>query len=97
MAKLIWTDEAAIWLEEIFQYLARSNPSIALSTIEAVYDQIQILIDFPQIGHKHHEEPEGEVRMLLFGHYRIPYLINGNESINILGIFHAALDIDAYV
>ncbi len=70
---------------------------MASTTLEAIYDQIQILIDFPHIGHKHHEEPEGEVRTLLFGHYRIPYLINGNEGINVLGVFHAALDADAYV
>lgn len=96
MARLRWTDEAVIWLEEVYRYLAQAQPQAASTTVEALYDQVQILIDFPQIGHKHHEAPEGEVRVLHWGHYRIPYLANGNDSIDILGVFHAALDIDAY-
>jgi plasmid stabilization system protein ParE len=97
MAKLRWTDEATIWLEEIYRYLAAESPQAASPTVETVYDQAQILVDFPQIGYKHREAPEGEVRVLLYGHYRIAYLIDGNDSIDILGVFHDALEIEAYV
>lgn len=34
---------------------------------------------------------------LLYGHYRIAYLYRlDNESVEILGVFHGALDIDRY-
>ncbi len=56
-----------------------------------------MLRDFPLIGHKHHEEPEGEIRILLYGHYRIAYLIRDRNRIEIPGVFHTALDIDRYL
>ncbi len=97
MAKLRWTEEAATWLEEIYQYIAQDNPKAASRTIQAIYDKAQILKDFPLIGHKHRDESEGEIRILLYGHYRITYLIRSNRNIDVLGIFHTALDIDRYL
>ena len=62
-----------------------------------IYGKAQILKDFPEIGYKYRSEPDGEIRILLYGHYRITYLIKGMESIEILGIFHNALEIDKYL
>ena len=52
---------------------------------------------FPELGHKYKSEPEGDIRILLYGHYRIAYLIKEKETIEILGVFHGALDIDRYL
>ena len=41
--------------------------------------------------------PGVHVRILLHGHYRIAYLIKSDDSIDILGVFHGALDIDKYL
>ena len=43
-------------------------------------------------------EPEQtrEVRILLYEHYRIAYLIRPDGNIDILGVFHSALDIERY-
>lgn len=38
-----------------------------------------------------------EVRILLFEHYRITYLIKPGGDIDIIGVFHGALDIDRYL
>ena len=38
-----------------------------------------------------------ELREILYGHYRIPYLIVSEQRIEILGIFHAAMDIERYL
>ena len=97
MATLRWTEEAATWLEEIYQYIAKDNPQAASRTIQAIYDRAQIIKKFPLIGHKYRDESEGEVRILLYGHYRIAYLIHGTGRIDILGVFHTALDIDRYL
>jgi plasmid stabilization system protein ParE len=37
-----------------------------------------------------------EVRILLYEHYRITYLIKQDGDIDILGVFHGALDIERY-
>jgi plasmid stabilization system protein ParE len=38
-----------------------------------------------------------DVRVLLYGHYRIAYVIKPDSNIDILGVFHGALDIDRYL
>jgi hypothetical protein len=35
--------------------------------------------------------------VLLYGHYRIAYLTTAERGIEILGVFHAALDMARYV
>jgi len=43
-------------------------------------------------------EEDGEIRNLLYGHYRITYLRRKKKDIvDILGVFHGALDIDKYI
>ena len=36
------------------------------------------------------------VRILLYGHYRIAYLIKDDGNIAVLGVFHGSLDITKY-
>lgn len=97
MAKIIWTDEAGRWLKDIHDYIATDNPTTAFTVVESIYERAQILSKFPEIGHKYRSEPEGDIRILLYGHYRIAYLIRGEDRIDILGVFHGALDIDRYL
>jgi toxin ParE1/3/4 len=97
MAEIRWTDEAATWLQDIFDYIAQDSPSAAAKVVSGIYDKVQLLKDFPQLGYKYKSEKEGDIRILLYGHYRIAYLIKGKESIDILGVFHGALDIDRYL
>ena len=61
-----------------------------------IYDKAQLLRNFPELGHTYRTEPEGNIRILLYGHYRIAYLIRNDEYIDILGVFHGAMDIDRY-
>lgn len=96
MAKIRWSHEAEQWLKEIYEYISEDNPTAAEKVVSGIYDKAQKLSDFPQLGHKYREEPEGDIRILLYGHYRIAYIISGNY-IDILGVFHGALDIERYL
>ena len=97
MAAIRWTSEAEVWMKDIYDYIARDNPSAAARVVEGIYRKAQILIRFPDIGHMYRSEQEGEIRILLYGHYRIAYLRRTNQDlIDILGVFHGALDIDRY-
>jgi plasmid stabilization system protein ParE len=71
--------------------------SAAQRVLTGIYRKAQILKSFPEIGYKYRTEPEGDIRILLYGHYRIAYLIRSNEMIDILGVFHGAMDIDRYL
>ncbi len=97
MAKIRWTSEAEKWLREIYDYIAHDNENAAQRVITGIYKKVQILKDFPEIGYKYRSEPEGDIRILLYGHYRITYLIRSKELIDILGVFHGAMEIERYL
>ena len=97
MAKIRWTSEAEKWLREIYDYIAQDNKNAAQQVITGIYKKAQILKDFPEIGYKYRSEPEGDIRILLFGHYRIAYLIRSKELVDILGVFHGAMEIERYL
>ena len=96
MAEIRWTDEAVKWLNNIYDYIAQENPTAAQRVVEGIYNKAQILKTFPQIGYKYRDEPEGQIRILLYGHYRIAYIIK-HESIEVLGVFHGSLNIEEYI
>ncbi|HZY10217.1 MAG TPA: type II toxin-antitoxin system RelE/ParE family toxin [Bacteroidota bacterium] len=97
MAEINWTSEAQQWLRDIHDYIAEDNPAAALSTVEAIFEKSQILQQFPEVGYRYQQRPDRNIRVLLFGHYRITYLIKPDGNIDILGVFHGALDIDKYL
>ncbi len=43
MAELKWTEEASIWLKDIFDYIAVENPLAAQRVVGGIYDKTQIL------------------------------------------------------
>ena len=97
MAEIRWTGEAHRWLRDIYDYIAEDNPGAAEKVVSGIYEKAQVLCSFPEIGYCYRTEVEGEIRILLYGHYRIAYLLKPPSSIDILGVFHGALDIDKYI
>lgn len=95
MAKITWTEEALHWLEDIFEYIAGDNPPAAGRTVQGIYDRVQDLAAFPEIGYRYPASSR-HVRILLYGHYRIAYLVKDDGNIDILGVFHGSLDITRY-
>ena len=95
MAKIVWTLEAERWLKDIHNYIAADNPVAAIETVQGIYDRAQVLEDFPEIGQRYLESTRN-VRVLLYGHYRIAYLNQADDSIDILGVFHGTLEISSY-
>jgi len=97
VARLRWTHEAEQWLRDIFDYIAQDNPDAAERVVNGIYEKSQLLTEFPEIGYRYRMEEEGEIRVMLYGHYRIAYLRrNDSDWIDVLGVFHGALDIDRY-
>ena len=97
MAEINWTEEAEQWLKDIHDYIAQDNPESAIRVADAIYERAQLLCRFPEIGHRYDRIPGRHIRILLYGHYRIAYLIKPDGNIDILGVFHGALDIDRFL
>ncbi len=96
MAEIRWTYEAELWLKDIYDYIALDNSKAAEQVIDGIYNAAQVLKDHPEIGHKYRTPEMNDVRILQYGHYRITYALL-KERIDILGVFHGALDIDKYL
>ena len=96
MAEIRWTEESVRWLQDIYDYISEDNPVAAQNVVEGIYEKAQILKRFPKIGYKYRDEPDGEIRILLYGHYRIAYIIKYNV-VEILGVFHGSLKIEKYI
>ncbi len=97
MVNINWTNESQFWLKEIFDYIAEDNKKMAQKVISEIYEKVQILKTFPNIGYKYFENSEEDIRILLYGHYRIAYFIKDDKNIDILGVFHGSLDIQRYL
>jgi plasmid stabilization system protein ParE len=97
MAIIRWTREAETWLKEIFDYIARDSPEAATRVVEGVYERAKVLSQFPKLGYRYEGIPDREVRVLLYGHYRIAYLVKSDDEVDVLGVFHGALDIERYL
>ncbi len=95
MAEITWTEEAERWLNSIFEYIAQENPAAATKTALGIYERAQVLKEFPHLGQRYSSSTR-PVRLLIYGHYRIAYLVKPDGNVDILGVFHGALDIAKY-
>ena len=94
MAEVVWTAEAQRWLQKIYDYIAEHNEEAAYRTVCSIHAQAETLRQFPELGYRHREHPP--VRVLLYGHYRIAYLVVPSGDVQILGVFHGAMDLRKY-
>ena len=97
MAKIIWTNESLRWLQAIDKHIAKSSHEAAAKVVEGIYYKVQILVTNPRAGFRYSTLTEREVRVLLYGHYRVFYEVSEDALVTILGVFHAALDISQYL
>ncbi len=95
MARLIWTEESERWLKDIFDYIASDDPHAAASVVNGIHKRAQLLLQFPQSGYRYGNSAEN-VRVLLYNHCRIAYVIEGAD-ITVLGVFHGAIAIERYL
>jgi toxin ParE1/3/4 len=65
--------------------------------VEGIYGKVQLLRQFPELGYRYDRHPTQHIRILLYGHYRIAYLLRPDDNIDILGVFHGALDLERYL
>jgi toxin ParE1/3/4 len=97
LVEINWTHESEVWLTDIYNYIAADDQEAAARTVTQIYEKAQLLRKHPRIGYRYELEADREVRILLYEHYRITYLIKPSGDIDIIGVFHGALDIDRYL
>ena len=92
--EIIWSSQAIQDLEEIHSYISRDKPIAADRVVEGIYDTAQMLRRSPRIGWRYELIEDREVRILLHRPYQIAYEVQTETLVEILGIYHAARDIE---
>ena len=97
MAEVVWTLEAERWLLKIHDYIAADSPVNAFNVVKAIYERAQILERFPNLGQAYRSPSGRDVRILIWGHYRIVYVPRPNGDVHIIGVFHGAMRFQDYL
>ena len=97
MAEINWTDESDRWLKDIYDYIAEDNPKSAVQVVEGIYNKVQILKQFQELGYRYQRRLDLHIRILVYSQYRIAYLIKKDRNIDIFGVFNGSLEIDSYL
>ena len=97
MVKLNWTDEAKSCLKKIHDYIILDNPKAAKNVVKKIREKVQTLKLFPEIGGIYQDIDKENVRVIYYTHYRIAYLIAEPQRIDILGVFHGAMELRNYI
>lgn len=98
MVNVVWTKQALAWLKEVHDYIKEDNPIAAKRTVKNIKLKTQVIKSHPDSGYYHEHEfgSQYQVRILLYGHYRIAYLMNTKETAYIIGVFHGSLSLDRH-
>ncbi|TKJ23248.1 MAG: plasmid stabilization protein [Promethearchaeota archaeon Loki_b32] len=89
MVRIEWTERSLEDLNEIHDYIARDSKSYANLFVNKLYDAVQKLKEFPNIGRIVPEVNIASVREIIFQNYRIIYR-NMNDYVEIITIFHGS-------
>jgi plasmid stabilization system protein ParE len=82
--EVVWTDRAAMCLEQAHQYIASENPSAADRLVAERHSRVAQLSTFPGLGIKCRvRKMRGEIREIVVGKYRAFYQVD-EESRRIL-------------
>jgi toxin ParE1/3/4 len=97
MVTINWTDEAVGWLRDIYAYIANNNPKAARNTVNNILEKAKLLIEFPELGGIYPIDAPYKIRVIYYSHYRVAYKIVDESRIDILGVFHGAMEIKNYL
>jgi plasmid stabilization system protein ParE len=89
MARLIWAPQAADDLTAICTFIARDSEGYAREFAARVIGAVEMLEEFPELGHVVPEFTDPSLREILHGHYRIIYEVGG-DAVHILAVHHGA-------
>jgi len=94
VVQVIWSDEASRSLEEIHSYIAAERPDAAEATVRGIIRKADLLQSFPELGPPLQGYERRAIRALVYGHYRLIYRLISPDVVELIGIFHGAMDLD---
>lgn len=90
MVVINWTEQAKNDLVSIAEFIALDSKRFALITVQNLRQSVQQLKKFPNSGRIVPELNNAKLRELVYGNYRIIYLLRESDTIDILTIHHTS-------
>ena len=88
--KIQFTTRSKSDIAEIVEYISQENPQAAGNLANSLFESINQLIDFPEIGRVVPEYSEETIREIIFDQYRIVYKISkSSQEIYIITVHHS--------
>lgn len=93
MTRIEWTEPALVDLEEIRDYISKDSPFYATRFIERIFNRVEKLADFKEIGrHVPEAGDRADIRELIFQGYRIIYLVE-DDKVKILTVVNGSKEL----
>ena len=89
MVKVKWSNQSLDDLKEICNYIAVDSPYYAKICNDRIFEMVEHLKNFPEMGTLLKESEDKNVKQLIYKSYRIIYQIT-DDFIEILTIIHGS-------
>ena len=81
MAKIIWTEPALGYLNAIADYIAKNNPDAANRLVRRMFESVDLLGQFPELGRRVPEMRKSGYREMIVSPCRIIYRVEGETVV----------------
>lgn len=89
--QIVWTLAARRDLRRIAQHVARDNPDAAVRLGQALFEKVELLRSFPDLGRAVPELENPSIREIVLRPYRIVYRHpSGSTQVSVLRVWHGA-------
>jgi plasmid stabilization system protein ParE len=90
MAKIGWSEEGLKRFRQILEYIEEDSPQNAAKLATTIWNRIQQLKEFPELGRIVPEFDRKEIREVIVYNFRIVYRLKTQDKIEIVGVHHSA-------
>ena len=89
--KVVWTLRSREDLRNIAVFIARDNSAAALKLGDLIFQRVDLLQNFPELGRIVPERSQPTIREIVVGNYRIVYRVRHEQkTLEILRVWHGA-------
>jgi addiction module RelE/StbE family toxin len=89
--KIVWTLRSREDLRDISAFIAQDNPDSALRLGDLIFERVDSLEKFPELGRVVPERNQSSIREIVVKSYRVIYRVRKNERVvEILRVWHGA-------
>jgi toxin ParE1/3/4 len=80
--RVVWSDRALERVEEIADYIAQDSPMAAARWAKSLFDEVERLGDFPEMGKPGRDIATPGIRELILGDFRIFYEVGADIDVH---------------